>query len=211
MRTRLISTLAQRAGTGTADAGATRIAAVQMASGPRVEANLKEAARLIDIAAAQGARLVALPEYFGIMGMKDTDKVAVREAFGADADLSWVEQTERLGTGQTAVRRRPLVYSSFLPPSPCRRKNCVGLPASWPTAKFTLQQPSCAALSPPAFTLAPQAKNLAPRHTPGAFRTPSAAYRTTPHQHRSAVITGDLARQKSRQSPPGTGSSVSPR
>ncbi|MGA0023822.1 MAG: carbon-nitrogen hydrolase family protein [Burkholderiales bacterium] len=82
MSTRLISTLAQRAGTGTADAGATRIAAVQMASGPRVEANLKEAARLIDIAAAQGARLVALPEYFGIMGMKDTDKVAVREAFG---------------------------------------------------------------------------------------------------------------------------------
>ena len=30
-----------------ADAGATRIAAVQMASGPRVEANLREAARLI--------------------------------------------------------------------------------------------------------------------------------------------------------------------
>ena len=82
MSTRLISTLAQRAGTGAADAGATRIAAVQMASGPRVDANLKEAARLIDIAAAQGARLVALPEYFGIMGMKDTDKVAVREAFG---------------------------------------------------------------------------------------------------------------------------------
>lgn len=82
MSTRLISTLAQRAGTGAADAGAMRIAAVQMASGPRVEANLKEAARLIDIAAAQGARLVALPEYFGIMGMKDTDKVAVREAFG---------------------------------------------------------------------------------------------------------------------------------
>ncbi|MGE0558645.1 MAG: carbon-nitrogen hydrolase family protein [Burkholderiales bacterium] len=82
MSTRLISTLEQRAGTGVADAGATRIAALQMASGPRVDANLREAARLIDIAAAQGARLAALPEYFGIMGMKDTDKVAVREAFG---------------------------------------------------------------------------------------------------------------------------------
>jgi len=62
--------------------GAIRIAAVQMASGPRVEANLKEASRLIDMAASQGARLVALPEYFGIMGMKDTDKVAVREKLG---------------------------------------------------------------------------------------------------------------------------------
>ncbi len=62
--------------------GAIRIAAVQMASGPRVEANLKEASRLTDMAASQGARLVALPEYFGIMGMKDTDKVAVREKFG---------------------------------------------------------------------------------------------------------------------------------
>ncbi len=68
---------------GRADAGATRIAAVQMASGPRVEANLREAARLIEIAVQQGARLVALPEYFGIMGMKDTDKVAVREEYGS--------------------------------------------------------------------------------------------------------------------------------
>src|SRR3990172_5824575 len=65
------------------DAGATRIAGVQMASGPRVAANLKEAARLIEIAVAQGAKLVALPEYFAIMGLKDTDKVAVREKEGS--------------------------------------------------------------------------------------------------------------------------------
>src|SRR6185503_13444152 len=53
-----------------------------MASGPDVEGNLHEAGRLIDMAVAQGARLVALPEYFGILGMKDTDKVAVREREG---------------------------------------------------------------------------------------------------------------------------------
>lgn len=82
MGTRLRSTRSQREGSAEAESGATRIAAVQMASGPRVDANLKEAARLIDAAASQGARLVALPEYFGIMGMKDTDKVAVREKFG---------------------------------------------------------------------------------------------------------------------------------
>ncbi|MDH5264278.1 MAG: carbon-nitrogen hydrolase family protein, partial [Betaproteobacteria bacterium] len=60
-----------------------RVAAVQMASGPQVLANLQEAARLIELAAATGARIVALPEYFCIMGMKDTDKVAIREKDGA--------------------------------------------------------------------------------------------------------------------------------
>jgi predicted amidohydrolase len=59
-----------------------RVAAIQMASGPNVGANLQEAARLIELAAATGARIVALPEYFCIMGMRDTDKVAVRERDG---------------------------------------------------------------------------------------------------------------------------------
>jgi nitrilase len=59
-----------------------RVAAVQMASGPHVGANLQEAQRLIELAAATGARIVALPEYFAIMGMKDTDKVAARERDG---------------------------------------------------------------------------------------------------------------------------------
>ncbi len=59
-----------------------RIAGVQLASGPGVEANLKEAGRLIAIAVDQGAKLVALPEYFGIMGMHEQDKVKVREAEG---------------------------------------------------------------------------------------------------------------------------------
>src|SRR5436853_7168518 len=59
-----------------------RVAAIQMASGPHVGANLQEAARLIELAAATGARIVALPEYFAIMGMKDTDKVAAREPDG---------------------------------------------------------------------------------------------------------------------------------
>lgn len=60
----------------------TRIAGIQMASGPNVSSNLSEAERLIEIAVNQGAKLVALPEYFAIMGMKDTDKVAARETEG---------------------------------------------------------------------------------------------------------------------------------
>lgn len=59
-----------------------KVAAIQMASGPSVAANLEEAARLIEEAVAQQAKLVVLPEYFCIMGMKDTDKLAVREQPG---------------------------------------------------------------------------------------------------------------------------------
>ncbi len=62
--------------------GVIRMAAIQMASGPNVSANLAEAARLVALAAAGGAKLVALPEFFAIMGNKDTDKVAVREEEG---------------------------------------------------------------------------------------------------------------------------------
>lgn len=63
-------------------AAVVRVAAVQLASGPSVAANLNEARRLIAMAAKQGAKLVALPEYFAIMGMHETDKVKVREAEG---------------------------------------------------------------------------------------------------------------------------------
>ena len=95
MSTRIRSTRSQKASVDAVDAGATRIAAVQMASGPRVDANLKEAARLIEIAVEQGARLVALPEYFGIMGMQDIDKVAVREAFGRGPIQDFLADTAR--------------------------------------------------------------------------------------------------------------------
>jgi nitrilase len=65
-----------------AQPGTVRVAAIQMASGPNVASNLSEAERLIEQAADSGANLVALPEYFAIMGMKDTDKVGVREIEG---------------------------------------------------------------------------------------------------------------------------------
>jgi predicted amidohydrolase len=60
----------------------TRIAAIQMVSGPEVAANLAAADRLIAAAAAAGARLAALPENFYLIGRDERDKVAVREADG---------------------------------------------------------------------------------------------------------------------------------
>ena len=57
----------------------TRVAAIQMTAGPNIWGNLEEAARLLELAAAEGAKLAALPEYFCLMGMSDADKVAVCE------------------------------------------------------------------------------------------------------------------------------------
>jgi len=76
-------------------AATARIAGVQMASGPNVAANLNEAGRLIGMAVERGARLVALPEYFAIMGMKDQDKVKVREEEGRGPIQQFLAETAR--------------------------------------------------------------------------------------------------------------------
>ena len=59
-----------------------RVAAVQTVSGTSLEANLARAGALIDEAARGGAELVLLPEYFCLMGLRETDKVALRERDG---------------------------------------------------------------------------------------------------------------------------------
>lgn len=58
------------------------VAAIQTVSGTDVSANLAVVARLVKQAASQGAKLAVLPEYFGLMGKRDTDKVMQRETFG---------------------------------------------------------------------------------------------------------------------------------
>jgi nitrilase len=59
-----------------------RIASIQMVSTPELQENLNTAARLIKVAAEEGAQLAVLPEYFCLMGLKDTDKVRARESYG---------------------------------------------------------------------------------------------------------------------------------
>jgi nitrilase len=78
-----------------AQPGVFRIAAIQMASGPNVEGNLHEAGRLVAMAAELGAKLVALPEHFAIMGMRDRDKVAVREAEGKGPIQQFLSDTAK--------------------------------------------------------------------------------------------------------------------
>jgi deaminated glutathione amidase len=59
-----------------------KVAALQMVSGVSVQANLDSARALLEQAAREGAELAVLPEYFCLMGQRDRDKLAAREAFG---------------------------------------------------------------------------------------------------------------------------------
>jgi len=72
-----------------------KIAAVQMVSTPRVAENLAAARRLVADAAAQGAGLVALPEYFCLMGAGERDKLGVAEAFGDGPIQAMLAQAAR--------------------------------------------------------------------------------------------------------------------
>jgi predicted amidohydrolase len=70
-----------------------KIAAVQMVSTPDVDRNLETASRLVAEAAAAGATLVALPEYFCLMGLRDADKLSVAEPPGDGPIQRMLSQT----------------------------------------------------------------------------------------------------------------------
>ena len=59
-----------------------KIAALQTVAGTDVQRNLQAAANLVAEAARGGAQLVALPEYFCLMGRADGDKLAIAEKPG---------------------------------------------------------------------------------------------------------------------------------
>ncbi|HEX2650850.1 MAG TPA: carbon-nitrogen hydrolase family protein [Burkholderiales bacterium] len=73
----------------------TRVAAIQMVSAPEVAPNLEAAGRLVAEAAHAGAKLVALPEYFCILGRHETDKVKAGEAEGAGPIQDFLAEAAR--------------------------------------------------------------------------------------------------------------------
>lgn len=60
-----------------------KVAAIQMVSTPALYENLASAQRLMQEAVTDGAKLLLLPEYWPLMGMKDTDKLDIAEVAGA--------------------------------------------------------------------------------------------------------------------------------
>ncbi len=60
-----------------------KVAALQMVSSTRWDDNRAQALQLLQQAALAGAELAVLPEYFCLMGQRDTDKLALAEPFGS--------------------------------------------------------------------------------------------------------------------------------
>lgn len=59
-----------------------KVATIQMVSAARVQANLDRAGQLLADAKAAGAEIAVLPEYFCLLGHRDTDKLGIREPYG---------------------------------------------------------------------------------------------------------------------------------
>jgi deaminated glutathione amidase len=72
-----------------------KIAAIQMVSTPDVQRNLDAAVHLVAQAVAAGAELIALPEYFCLMGHSDRDKLALAESAGGGPIQSLLSATAR--------------------------------------------------------------------------------------------------------------------
>jgi deaminated glutathione amidase len=110
-----------------------KIAALQMVSTTKVDANLDTARRLIAEAAQQGAALVALPEYFCFMGRADRDKLGVAEAPGNGPIQSMLAEAARA--------HRVWVIGGTLPlrsadPHRVLNANCVYAPDGTRAARY---------------------------------------------------------------------------
>jgi len=72
-----------------------RVAAIQMTSGPDIDANLEAAGRFLGDAARLGAVLAALPENFAFMGLDSGDKRAIAEPDGSGKIQNFLADTAR--------------------------------------------------------------------------------------------------------------------
>ena len=72
-----------------------KLACLQLASGPNVDSNLHEVARLLQMAAQAGAEMVVLPEHFAQMGMDETDKLKIMEPYGDGPIQTFLAESAR--------------------------------------------------------------------------------------------------------------------
>jgi len=111
-----------------------KVAAIQMVSGIGLQANLARAQALLVEAARGGAELAVLPEYFCLLGQRDTDKLAIQESLGCGPIQSFLADSARQlglwivgGTLPLSVPQRDgdseRVYNSTLVYSP--QGDCV--------------------------------------------------------------------------------------
>ena len=70
-----------------------KVAAIQMVSSTSLAENLASAHGLLQEAANLGAELAVLPEYFCLMGRRDTDKLAIQEPFGKGEIQTFLSKT----------------------------------------------------------------------------------------------------------------------
>ena len=103
-----------------------RIAALQMVSGPRVVDNLRVAGELVESAVAQGAQMLALPEYFPIIGAADADRVRAKEVFGSGLVQDWLAATAQRHGVWTFAGSIPLAAND---PNKMRNSSLVYNPA----------------------------------------------------------------------------------
>ncbi|TAF75354.1 MAG: carbon-nitrogen hydrolase family protein, partial [Curvibacter sp.] len=72
-----------------------KVAAIQMVSTGDLQENLQVARSLLVQAAAEGAELAVLPEYFCLIGLKDSDKLAIQEPYGTGPIQEFVANAAR--------------------------------------------------------------------------------------------------------------------
>jgi predicted amidohydrolase len=98
-----------------------KVAAIQMVSGVDVSANLQQAAELLEQAAAAGAELAVLPEYFCLIGQADADKLAIQEIPGQGRLQQFLSDTARRLGLWLAGGTIPLMAGHTAPGDPAAR------------------------------------------------------------------------------------------
>ena len=144
-----------------------KVAALQMVTSTDWEHNRTQAWQLLQQAAAAGAELAVLPEYFCLMGQRDTDKLALAEPFGAGPMQQFLADSARsLGlwiVGGTLPLQGPdaaHVYNS----------SCVYNPQGDCVARYDKMHLFCYANERESYD---EHRVIAPGNTPQQFDLPS--------------------------------------